>query len=68
MILSIIISITTLMYTHFLANKNKSGIYIGIFCQVLWTYYKIYDIKEYGLLILNVGLYLTLLNGLRKWK
>lgn len=68
MILSIIISILTLWYTHLLSNKNKLGLYTGIFCQFLWTVYIIFDVKDYGLLILNVGLYIILINGLRNWE
>lgn len=67
MILSIVISIITLWYTHLLSNQSKLGIYMGLFCQVLWTIYIVLDIKDYGLLILNVGLYIVLLNGLKNW-
>jgi|LGVE01.1.fsa_nt_gb hypothetical protein len=68
MILSVIISIITLWYTHLLSNKSKFGLYMGLFCQLLWTIYIVLDVKDYGLLVLNGGLYIVLINGLRKWE
>jgi len=68
MIFGIIISVITLLYTHMLSSKSKSGLYVGILCQVLWTIYILFDIKEYGLLVLNVGLYTVLLNGIKNWE
>lgn len=65
---SVIISIVTLWYTYLLSKKKKPGIYLGLICQMMWTVYIIAYIEDPGLLILNLGLYAVLLNGLLKWK
>ncbi len=66
-VLSWIISIISLYMMYKAGNKQLSAWIISGFCQLLWLIYIVYK-QEWGLLPLNIGMWIIAFRNYRKWK
>lgn len=66
MSLTLLISVTTIIYMYMLSCQLKAGLWLGLVAQLLWLIY-IYKNEAWGLIPLNGALWWVYLSGLKNW-
>jgi len=66
MILQVFISILTIISMWMLGNRSIWGWYVSLLSQFLWLAFIIMT-RTWGLLPLNVAMWVNCIHGIRKW-
>lgn len=61
-----IVGITTLISIELMVRKHYAAWWTGLLNQLVWSWY-IYETQEYGLIPMNIALYIQNARGLLAW-